>query len=129
MSDLERANTQLQYFLRKTKKLYNLIGMNKSAGDRQDLGYVKSDNNVAGSSKTTFIPTSNRTSNTANPETKWEGVLGQRTSKTHRTTKPKIHNQQSRAFEPRFIRTCHHYSALGHTRPRCSKLKNTSRGP
>lgn len=40
-SDLERSNTQLQSFLNGTRKLYNLLRMNKPSGDRQGLDVLR----------------------------------------------------------------------------------------
>ncbi|XP_022866044.1 uncharacterized protein LOC111385848 [Olea europaea var. sylvestris] len=45
--ELERSNTQLQSFVNGTKKLDDLLGMNKPAGNRQGLGFVKSDSNIS----------------------------------------------------------------------------------
>ncbi|XP_022858736.1 girdin-like [Olea europaea var. sylvestris] len=126
-SDLEKSNTQLQSFLSGTKKLDNLLGMNKLAGNRQGLGYIKHDNNAASSSKTTFVLASNISSNITNLEPENKSVLGQRTSRIHRTTTPKNRFQQSCGFELRFIPTCHNCGVLGHTRPRCHKLMNIGR--
>lgn len=111
----------------RTKKLDNLLGMNKPAGNRQGLGYVKHDNNAASFSKATFIPASNTSSNITNLEPESKSFLGQRTSRIHRTTTPKNQFQQSRGFEPRFIPSCHNCGVLGHMRPRCHKLVNMGR--
>ncbi|XP_022891832.1 uncharacterized protein LOC111406675 [Olea europaea var. sylvestris] len=108
-NELEKSSTQLQSFMSGTKKLDDLLGMNKPAGNRQGLEFVKSDGNVSSSSKTTFVPASNRSNVSTNPESKGKD------------------DQHSRASEPRFIPTCHHCDALGHTRPRCRKLVNRNR--
>lgn len=98
-SGLERSNNKLQSFLSGTKKLDNPLRMNKPIRDRQYLGCVKSDNCAVSISKITFVPSSNRMTNTANLEPKGNGVLGKKTStfileaqaeacllmKTHRT--------------------------------------------
>lgn len=96
-------------------------------GDRQGLGYVKSDNYDTSSSKTTFVPAFNKSSNIANPKPKGKGVLGQRTSRTRRTTILKNQYQQSHGSELQLIPTCHNYAVLGHIKPRCHKLENKSR--
>lgn len=100
--------------------------MNKLAGDMQGLGYVRSDKYASSSSKTTFVPTSNKSKNIANLEPKDKGVLGQRTCRTYRTTIHKSHYQQSCDLKLGFIPTYHYCGALGHTRPRYHKLVNKS---
>lgn len=77
---------------------------------------------------TTFVLVCTRTRNTINPEPKGKETLRHRTSKTLMTTQPRLNNHQSRAFKPRFIPTCHHYSVVGHMKPKCHKLKNKGRG-
>ncbi|XP_022891807.1 girdin-like [Olea europaea var. sylvestris] len=53
--ELEKSNIQLQSFMSGTKKLDDQLGMNKPTGNRQRLGFVKSDSNVTSASKTTFL--------------------------------------------------------------------------
>ncbi|XP_022889006.1 uncharacterized protein LOC111404428 [Olea europaea var. sylvestris] len=55
----EKITNDLQSFMSGTKKLDDLLGMNKPAGNKQSLGFVKSDDYVSSSSKTTFVPASN----------------------------------------------------------------------
>ncbi|XP_022890228.1 uncharacterized protein LOC111405526 [Olea europaea var. sylvestris] len=122
--ELEKSNTQLQSFVSGTKKLDDLLGMNKPAGNRQGLGFVKSDSNVSSLSKTTFVPASNRSNVSTNPESKDKNFNGLKAARAHKISTPNFHNQHSHTFEPRVIPTCHNYGALGHTRPRCRKLAN-----
>ncbi|XP_022870860.1 uncharacterized protein LOC111390104 [Olea europaea var. sylvestris] len=124
--ELEKSSTQLQSFVSGTKKLDDLLGMNKPVGNRQGLGFV-SDDNVSSLSKTTFVPASNRSNVSTNPESKGKNFTGLKAIRAHKISTPKFQDQHSRAFEPRFIPTCHHCSTLGHTRPRCRKLANKNR--
>ncbi|XP_022876710.1 uncharacterized protein LOC111394893 [Olea europaea var. sylvestris] len=125
--ELEKSSTQLQSFMSGTKKLDDLLGMNKPAGNRQGPGIVKSDDNVSSLSKTTFVPTSNRSNVSTNPESKDKNFTRLKATKAHKISTPKFQDQHSRASEPRFIPTCHHCGAVGHTRPRCRKLVNRNR--
>ncbi|XP_022841857.1 uncharacterized protein LOC111365533 [Olea europaea var. sylvestris] len=125
--ELEKSSTQPQSFVSGTKKLDDLIGMNKPAGNRQGLGFVKSDNNVSSLSKTTFVPISNRSNVSTNPESKDKNFTRLKATRAHKIFTPNFHDQHSRASESRFIPTCHHCGALGHTRPRCRKLANRNR--
>ncbi|XP_022861288.1 uncharacterized protein LOC111381706 [Olea europaea var. sylvestris] len=76
--ELEKSNTQLQSFVSGTKKLDDLLGMNKPTGNRQGLRFVKSDSNVSSLSKTTFVPASNRSNVSTNPESKDKNFNGLR---------------------------------------------------
>ncbi|XP_022877017.1 uncharacterized protein LOC111395263 [Olea europaea var. sylvestris] len=125
--ELEKSITQLQSFVSGTKKLDDLLGMNKSAGNRQGLGFVKSDGKVSSLSKTTFLPASNRSNISTNPKSKDKNFTGLKAIRAHKISTPKFQDQHSRASEPRFIPTCHHCGALGHTRPRYRKLANRNR--
>ncbi|XP_022891908.1 uncharacterized protein LOC111406762 [Olea europaea var. sylvestris] len=124
---LEKSSTQLQSFVSGTMKLDDLLRTNKVAGNRQGLGFVKSDSNVSSLSKATFVPASNRSNVSTNPESKNKNFTGLKATRAHSISAPNFHDQHSRASEPRFIPTCHHYGALGHTKPRCRKLANRNR--
>ncbi|XP_022883408.1 uncharacterized protein LOC111400215 [Olea europaea var. sylvestris] len=125
--ELEKSNAQLQSFVSGTKKLDDLLGMNKPAGNRQGLGFEKSDSNVSSLSKITFVLASNRSNVSTNPESKDKNFNKLKATRAHKISTPNFHNQHSRTSEPRFIPTCHHCGALGHTRPRCRKLANRNR--
>ncbi|XP_022895268.1 uncharacterized protein LOC111409455 [Olea europaea var. sylvestris] len=124
--ELEKSSTQLQS-VSETKKLDDLLGMNKPARNRQGLGFVKSDDNVSSLSKTTFVRATNRSNVSTNPESKDKNFTGRKATRAHKVSTPKFQDQHSRTSEPRFIPTCHHYGALGYTRPRCRKLTNRNR--
>ncbi|XP_022895355.1 uncharacterized protein LOC111409547 [Olea europaea var. sylvestris] len=98
-SELEKSNAHLQTFISGTKKLDDILGMNKPTGDRK--------------------------SNAVNSPNKGKNVLREQSHQSRRNFMPK--HPQTRTFEPRFIPTCHHCGALGHTRPRCYKLGNERR--
>ncbi|XP_022872986.1 uncharacterized protein LOC111391932 [Olea europaea var. sylvestris] len=104
--NLKKSSTQLQSFVSGTKKLDDLLGMNKPAGNRQGLGFVKSDSNVSSLSKTTFVPASNRSNVSTNPESKDKNFTGLKATRAHKMSTPNFHDQHSRASEPRFIPTC-----------------------
>ncbi|XP_022841852.1 uncharacterized protein LOC111365529 [Olea europaea var. sylvestris] len=57
-SELEKSNAHLQTFISGTKKLDNLLGMNKPVGDKRGLGYVEGNTTIAGPSKTVFVAAS-----------------------------------------------------------------------
>ncbi|XP_022849834.1 uncharacterized protein LOC111371915 [Olea europaea var. sylvestris] len=122
--ELEKSNTQLQSFVSGTKKLDNLLGMNKPTGNSQGLGFLKSDSNVSSLSKTTLVPVSNRSNVSTNLEFKDKNFTGLKATRAHKISTPNFHDQHSRTSEPRFIPTCHHCGTLGHMRPRCRKLAN-----
>ncbi|XP_022891922.1 uncharacterized protein LOC111406778 [Olea europaea var. sylvestris] len=123
-SELEKSNAHLQTFISGTKKLDNLLGMNKPVGDRRGLGYVKGNTHVARPSKNVFVSASKK-SNAVSSSNKGKNVPREQSHQSRRNIMPKY--PQTRTFEPRFIPTCHHCGALGHTRPRCYKLGNERR--
>lgn len=123
-SELEKSNAHLQTFVSGTKKLDNILGMNKPAGDRKGLGYVKNNSLVAGPSKTVFVSASKKV-NAVSSSNKGKNVPREQNHQSRRNSIPRY--PQPRSFEPRFIPTCHHCGALGHTRPRCYKLGNERR--
>ncbi|XP_022862060.1 uncharacterized protein LOC111382352 [Olea europaea var. sylvestris] len=123
-SELEKSNAHLQTFISGTKKLDDILGMNKPMGDRKGLGYVEGNTHGAGPSKTVFISAS-RKSNAINSPNKGKNGSREQSHQSRRNFMPK--HPQTRTFEPRFIPTCHHCGALGHTRPRCYKLGNEHR--
>ncbi|XP_022859009.1 uncharacterized protein LOC111379803 [Olea europaea var. sylvestris] len=94
--ELEKSNTQLQSFVSGTKKLDDLLGMNKPAGNKQGLEFVKSDSNVSSLSKTTFVPASNKSNVSANPESKDKNFNGLKATRAHKISTPNFHNQYSR---------------------------------
>lgn len=55
--------------------------MNKPVGNRQGLGYVQTDNNIASTSKSTFVLATKKPRNVDD----LEGVLEQRPTRQHRT--------------------------------------------
>ncbi|XP_022897599.1 uncharacterized protein LOC111411284 [Olea europaea var. sylvestris] len=123
-SELEKSNAHLQTFISGTKKLDDILGMNKPTGDRKGLGYVEGNTHGAGPSKTVFISAS-RKSNAVNSPNKGKNVSREQSHQSRRNFMFK--HPKTRTFEPRFIPTYHHYGALGHTRPRCYKLGNERR--
>ncbi|XP_022870995.1 uncharacterized protein LOC111390222 [Olea europaea var. sylvestris] len=106
-----------------TNKLDNLLGMNKPVGDKRGLGYVEGNTHVAGPSKTVFVSASK--SNAVRSPSKGMSVPREQSHQSRRNIRTRY--PQTRTFEPRFIPTCHHCRALGHTRPRCYKLGNERR--
>ncbi|XP_022856135.1 uncharacterized protein LOC111377295, partial [Olea europaea var. sylvestris] len=119
-SELEKSNAHLQTFISGTKKLHNLLGMNKPVGDKRGLGYVEGNTTIAGPSKTVFVAASK--SNAIRSPSKGKSVPREQSQQSHRNIRTRY--PQTRTFEPRFIPTYHHCGALGHTRPRCYKLGN-----
>ncbi|XP_022897283.1 uncharacterized protein LOC111410921 [Olea europaea var. sylvestris] len=111
-------------FVSGTKKLDNILGMNKPAGDRKGLGYVKNNSLVAGPSKTVFVSASKKV-NAVSSSNKGKNVPREQNHQSRRNSIPRY--PQPRTFEPRFIPTYHHCGALGHARPRCYKLGNERR--
>ncbi|XP_022858916.1 uncharacterized protein LOC111379711 [Olea europaea var. sylvestris] len=123
-SELEKSNAHLQTFISGTKKLDDILGMNKPTGDRKGLGFVEGNTHGAGPSKTVFISAS-RKSNAVNSPNKDKNVSREQSHQSCRNFMPK--HPQTCTFEPSFIPTYHHCGALGHTRPRCYKLGNERR--
>ncbi|XP_022862077.1 uncharacterized protein LOC111382364 [Olea europaea var. sylvestris] len=122
--ELEKSNVHLQTFISGTKKLDNILGMNKPVGDRKGLGYVEGNTHVTRPSKTVFVSASKK-ANDVGSSNKGKNVPREQSHQSHRNFNPRY--PQTRTFEPRFIPTCHHCGALGHTRPRCYKLGNERR--
>ncbi|XP_022864588.1 uncharacterized protein LOC111384537 [Olea europaea var. sylvestris] len=120
-SELVKSNAHLQTFISGTKKLDNILEMNKPAGDRKGLGYVEGNTHVAGPSKTVFVSASKKV-NAVSSSNKGKNVPREQSHQLRRNFIPRY--PQPRNFEPRFIPTCHHCGALGHTRPRCYRLGN-----
>ncbi|XP_022873961.1 uncharacterized protein LOC111392800 [Olea europaea var. sylvestris] len=113
-SELEKSNAHLQTFISGTKKLDDILGMNKPTGDRKGLGYVEGNTHGVGPSKTVFISAS-RKSNAVNSPNKGKNVSREQS------------HQSRRNFMPKHPQTCTYCGALGHTRPRCYKLGNERR--
>ncbi|XP_022867210.1 uncharacterized protein LOC111386939 [Olea europaea var. sylvestris] len=120
-SELLKSNAHLQTFVSGTKKLDNSLEMNKPAGDRKGLGYVEGNTHVAGPSKTAFVSVSKKI-NAVSSLNKSKNVPREQSHQSRRNFIPRY--PQPRTFESRFISTCHHFGALGHTRPRCYRLGN-----
>ncbi|XP_022843110.1 uncharacterized protein LOC111366626 [Olea europaea var. sylvestris] len=120
-SELMKSNAHLQTFISGTKQLDNILEMNKPAGDRKGLGYVEGNTHVAGLSKTVFVSASKKV-NAVSSSNKGKNVPREQSHQSRRNFIPRY--PQPRTFEPRFIPTCHHYGALGHTKPRCYRLGN-----
>ena len=96
-SELEKSNAHLQTFISGTKKLDDILGMNKPTGDRKGLGYVKSNTHGAGPSKTVFI-SAFRKSNAVNSPNKGKNVSREQSHQSRRNFMPK--HPQTRTFEP-----------------------------
>ncbi|XP_022843115.1 uncharacterized protein LOC111366633 [Olea europaea var. sylvestris] len=122
-SELEKSNAHLQTFISGTKKLDNLLGMNKPVGDKRGLGYVEGNTTIAGPSKTVFVAASKP--NTVRSPSKGKSIPREQSHQSRRNIRTRY--PQTRTFGPRFIPTCHHCGALGHIRPRCYKLGNERR--
>ncbi|XP_022895214.1 uncharacterized protein LOC111409393 [Olea europaea var. sylvestris] len=120
-SELVKFNAHLQTFVSGTKKLDNILEMNKPVGDRKGLRYVESNTHVAGPSKTVFVSASKKV-NAVSSSNKGKNVPREQSHQSRRNFIPRY--PQPRTFEPRFIPTYHHCGALGHTKPRCYRLGN-----
>ncbi|XP_022849862.1 uncharacterized protein LOC111371947 [Olea europaea var. sylvestris] len=124
LQDSLKSGSELKCtFISGTNKLDNLLGMNKPVGDKRGLGYVEGNTHVAGPSKTVFVSASK--SNAVRSPSKGKSVPREQSHQSRRNIRTRY--PQTRTFEPRFIPTCHHCGALGHTRPRCYKLGNERR--
>ncbi|XP_022867631.1 uncharacterized protein LOC111387312 [Olea europaea var. sylvestris] len=113
-SELEKSNAHLQTFISGNKKLDNLLGMNKPVGDKRGLGYVEGNTTIAGPSRTVFVAASKF--NTVRSPSKGKSIPREQSHQSRRNIRTRY--PQTRTFEPRFIPTCHHCGALGHTRPK-----------
>ncbi|XP_022866024.1 uncharacterized protein LOC111385832 [Olea europaea var. sylvestris] len=122
-SELEKSNAHLQTFINGTKKLDNLLGMNKPVGEKRGLGYVEGNTTIAGPSKTVFVAASK--SNAIRSPSNGRSVPREQSQQSRRNIRTRY--PDTCTFEPRFIPTYHHCGALGHTRPRCYKLGNERR--
>ncbi|XP_022862353.1 uncharacterized protein LOC111382568, partial [Olea europaea var. sylvestris] len=123
VDELEREKEKLGSKLQESLKSDNLLGMNKPVGDKRGLGYVEGNTTIAGPSKTVFVAASK--SNAVRSPSKGKSVPREQSQQSRRNIRTRY--PQTCTFEPRFIPTCHHCGALGHTRPRCYKLGNERR--
>ena len=103
-----------------TAKLNEMHSFQKSASDKTGLGYDFSSPNIASSSTFLFVSSTN---NIASENVdKGKSILGappKVEKKETRNPRTKIvNNKKSQQKKPHF---CHHYGALGHTRPNCYK--------
>ena len=112
-------------------KLNEMLSFQKAASEKTGLEYDFSSPNIAFSSTTVFISPADNV-NSENNESKTEtvsenidkgkSILGaspkveKKETRNSRTKKEK--KKKSQQKKPHF---CHHYGALGHTRPNCYK--------
>lgn len=114
VNDLEKSNVQFLSFSSGSKKLDNILVLNKYVGSGKYLGYNEISSPIATSCKTMFVSAFNK------PET--VRVITQRSYVQHRVSQPtKVQNLRP-SVAPWLIPTCYNCDELGHTRPRCCKL-------
>ncbi|XP_022876877.1 uncharacterized protein LOC111395093 [Olea europaea var. sylvestris] len=120
-SELELSRSQLLAFPSSSKKLDNILGIGKPAGDRGGLGF---DLNATSTSQTTFVHATDQPNIVTNPIPNVVGTPGSRSSRRRRTHRPRNRNQRKHIIGPRFAPTCFHCRELSHIRPRCHQYLN-----
>ena len=130
---LEADLFQVRALLERTSsaKLDEMLSFQKVTSNKTDLGYDFSSPNIASSSTTVFVSSVDNV-NSENNESKTEiasenldkgkSILGAplkvEKKETRNPRTKKANNKKSQQKKPHF---CHHYEALGHTRPNCYK--------
>ena len=130
---LEAKLSQVRAKLERTSsaKLDEMLSFQKFASDRTGLGYNFSSPNIASTSTIVFVsPTNNVNSENNDCKTniasknvnKGKSILGAPSKLEKKETRnlrtKKGNNQKSKQKKQHL---CHHYGALGHTRPNCYK--------
>ena len=112
-------------------KLDKMLSIQKSASDRTSLGYGLSSSNTAFTSTTVFVPPA-RNTETENTNVKislasenldkGKSILGAPSKLDKKDVKnPKDKKANSQKPKQKKQHLCHHYGAVGHTRPNCYK--------
>lgn len=81
MSNLEYSKSQLLTFSSGSSKLDNILRMGKPVGKYGGLGFKENYHNVAGISKTIFVPTTDQPKHVPNPQPRDKGSIGQRSTR------------------------------------------------
>ena len=112
-------------------KLDEMLSIQKSASDRTGLGYDFSSSNIASTSATVFVPSSNNVeieNNEIKTELDSEKLENDKSileaslnleKKDVKNPRAKKTNSQKPKQEKQHL--CHHCGAAGHTRPNCYK--------
>lgn len=116
--------SQLFAFSSSSKKLDNILGMGKLAGNKGGLDFKE---NTASTSKTTFVPATDQSKYMHNPEPKDKRFVRQMPTRQRRTRRPRNRRQLPHNIAPRCVPTCFHCGELGHIRPRCHQVLNSHR--
>ena len=129
--EVELFQVRAQLERTSSAKLDEMLSFKKAASDKTSLGYDFSSPNIASSSTTVFVSSVDNV-NSENNESKTEiasenldkgkSILGAplkvEKKETRNPRTKKANNKKSQQKKPHF---CHHYEALGHTRPNCYK--------
>ena len=129
--EVELFQVRAQLERTSSAKLDEMLSFKKAASDKTSLGYDFSSPNIASSSTTVFVSSVDNV-NSENNESKTEiasenldkgkSILGAplkvEKKETRNPRTKKANNKKSQQKKPHF---CHHYGALGHTRPNCYK--------
>ena len=131
-AQLERASST---------KLDEMLSIHKSTSDRTGLGYDFSSSNIASTSATVFVPSSNnveiennnvKTDLASENLDKGKSILGALPKQDKKEVKnPRAKKANSQKPKQKKQHLCHHCGAAGHTRPNCYKWLATqqSNGP
>ena len=128
-TELSQVKAQLERT--SSAKLNEKLNIQISASDRTGLGYGLSSSNIASTSTTVFVPPASNTEieNTdvkislANENLdKGKSILGASPKLDKKDVKnPKAKKANSQKPKQKNQHLCHHYGAIGHTRPNCYK--------
>ena len=128
-TELSQVKAQLERT--SSAKLNEKLNIQISASDRTGLGYGLSSSNIASTSTTVFVPSASNTEieNTdvkislANENLdKGKSILGASLKLDKKDVKnPKAKKANSQKPKQKNQHLCHHYGAIGHTRPNCYK--------
>ena len=128
-TELSQVKAQLERT--SSAKLNEKLNIQISASDRTGLGYGLSSSNIASTSTTVFVPPASNTEieNTdvkislANENLdKGKSILGASLKLDKKDVKnPKAKKANSQKPKQKNQHLCHHYGAIGHTRPNCYK--------
>ena len=129
--EVEQFQVRAQLERTSSAKLDEMLSFQKAASDKTSLGYNFSSPNIALSSTNVFVSLANN-SNSKNNECKTE-ITGENVDKgksilgaplkveKKETRDPRTKKVNNKKSQSKKLHLCHHYGALGHTRPNCYK--------
>ena len=129
--EVELFQVRAQLERTSSAKLDEMLGLQKSTYDRTGLGYGPSSSNIASTSTTVFVSSSNnveiesndvKTDLTSENIDNGKSILKAPLKQDKKEAKnPRAKKANSQKPKQKKQHLCHHYGVAGHTRPNCYK--------